>query len=41
MAADERQQKFFEFLKRKEVKDESFTKNDILKATGWNAAPFQ
>ncbi|KFZ30790.1 hypothetical protein IDSA_06780 [Pseudidiomarina salinarum] len=41
MSANERQKKFFEFLKQQETKGQPFTKDDVLKATGWKAATFQ
>ncbi len=41
MSANERQKKFFEFLRQQERKRQTFTKQDVLNATGWKAATFQ
>jgi hypothetical protein len=40
MAANDRQIKFFDFLKAKERTNKPFTVNEVLKATGWKKATF-
>jgi Protein of unknown function (DUF3644). len=41
MLPNERQKKFFEFLRLQEREDRRFTEDDVLKATGWKATTFK
>jgi hypothetical protein len=41
MAPNTRQYKFFEFLKTKEIKNTSFTRGQVLVATGWKESTFK